>query len=135
MFRSIRSYTTPHISRLATCFGLLKATFGLPVLRTTQYNFRDCMWETKQLRWYGHVKKVEEGRLSKGVMKWSPPGRRKRGRPELTWAEGIRGLMRGKGINGRRLELQRKLEEEDNVIVKWAQEDVGTLYSLLNKYM
>ena len=26
------------------------------------------------------------------VMKWSPPGRRKRGRPKLTWAEGIRGL-------------------------------------------
>jgi len=24
-------------------------------------------------------------------MKWSPPGRRKRGRPKLTWAEGIRG--------------------------------------------
>jgi hypothetical protein len=26
-------------------------------------------------------------------MKWCPPGRRKRGRPKLTWAEGIRGLM------------------------------------------
>ena len=30
-------------------------------------------------------------------MKWNPPGRRKRGRPKLTWAEGIRGLMEGKG--------------------------------------
>ena len=27
------------------------------------------------------------------IMKWRPPGRRKRGRPKLTWAEGIRGLM------------------------------------------
>jgi hypothetical protein len=26
-------------------------------------------------------------------MKWRPPGRKKRGRPKLTWAEGIRGLM------------------------------------------
>jgi len=26
-------------------------------------------------------------------MKWSPPGRRKRGRPKATWAEGIGGLM------------------------------------------
>ena len=26
----------------------------------------------------------------------------------------------------------RQLEEEDNIIVKWAQEDVKTLYSLLN---
>jgi hypothetical protein len=32
------------------------------------------------------------------VMKWSPPGRRKRGRPKLTWAEGIRGLMEEKGL-------------------------------------
>jgi len=36
-----------------------------------------------------------------------------------------------KGINGRRLEWQKQLEEEDNIIVKWAHEDVETLYSLL----
>ena len=34
----------------------------------------------------------------KEVMKWRPPGRRKRGRPKLTWAEGIRGLMGEKGL-------------------------------------
>jgi len=50
---------------------------------------------------------MEEGRLPKKVMKWSPPGRRKRGRPKATCAEGIRGLLGGKGINGRRLECQR----------------------------
>ena len=47
---------------------------------------------------------MEEGRLPKKVMKWSPPGRRKRSRPKLTWAEEIRGLMEENGINGRRLE-------------------------------
>jgi hypothetical protein len=54
--------------------------------------------KTKQLRWYGYVQRMEEGRLSKEVMKWRPPGRRKRGRPNLTWAEGIRGLMGEKGL-------------------------------------
>jgi hypothetical protein len=39
----------------------------------------------------------------------------------------------GKGIDGRRLEWQRQLEEEDTIIVKWAQEDVETLYNLLRK--
>jgi hypothetical protein len=39
-----------------------------------------------------------EVRLPKEVMKWRPPGRRKRGRPKLTWAEGIRGLMGEKGL-------------------------------------
>ena len=54
--------------------------------------------KTKQLQCYGHVQRMEEGRLPKEVMKWSPPGRRKRGRPKLTWAEGIRGLMGEKGL-------------------------------------
>ena len=49
--------------------------------------------KTKQLQWYGHVQRTEEGRLPKEVMKWSPPGRRKRGRPKLTCAEGISGQM------------------------------------------
>jgi len=49
--------------------------------------------KTKQLQRYGHVQRMEEGRLPKEVMKWSPPGRRKLGRPKLTWAKGIRGLM------------------------------------------
>ena len=53
--------------------------------------------KTKQLQWYGHVQRMEERRLPKEVMKWRPPGRRKRGRPKLTWVEGIRGLMGVKG--------------------------------------
>jgi len=49
--------------------------------------------KTKQLQWYGHVQRMDEGRLPKEVMKWRPLGRRKQGRLKLTWAEGIRGLM------------------------------------------
>jgi len=53
---------------------------------------------TKQLQCYGHVQRMEEGRLPKKVMKWSTPGRRKRGRPKATWTEGIRGLMGEEGL-------------------------------------
>jgi len=42
--------------------------------------------------------RIEEGRLPKQVMEWSPPGRRNRGTPKLTWAEGIRGLMGENGL-------------------------------------
>ena len=63
----------------------------------------------KQLQWYGHVQRMEEGRLPKEVMKWSPPGRRKQGRPKLTWAQGIRGLMGEKGL----------LEEDCNDRSNW----------------
>ena len=48
--------------------------------------------KTTQLQWYGHVHRMEGGRLPKEVMKWRPPGRRKRGRPKPAWVEGIRGL-------------------------------------------
>jgi len=41
---------------------------------------------------------MEEGRLTKEVMKWSPPGRRTPGRPKATWTEGIRGLMGENGL-------------------------------------
>jgi len=51
-----------------------------------------------QLQWYGHDQRMEEGRLPKEVMKWCPRGKRKRGRSQLTWAEGIRGLMVEKGL-------------------------------------
>jgi hypothetical protein len=37
-----------------------------------------------------------------------------------------------KGIGGGSLERQTQLEEEDNIINKWAQEDVSTLHSMQN---
>ena len=49
------------------------------------------------------------------------------GRPKLTPAEGIRGLMGEKGLME---EWQKQMEEYYNC--KWAQEDVETLYNLLN---
>jgi hypothetical protein len=74
---------------------------------------------------------MEEGRLPKEVMKWHPPGRRKRGRPKLTWAEGIGGLMGEKEL------MEEDWNDRSNwrkkIIVKWALEDVETLYNLLNK--
>ena len=54
--------------------------------------------KTKQLQCYGHVQRMEEGILPKEGMKWCPQGRRKRGRPKLTWVEGIRGPMGEKGL-------------------------------------
>jgi hypothetical protein len=42
--------------------------------------------------------KMEEGRLPKGVLEWRPSGKRKRGRPKLTWAEEIKGMMAEKGL-------------------------------------
>jgi hypothetical protein len=68
--------------------------------------------KTKQLQWYGHVQRMEEGRMPKEVIKWHPPGRRKRGRPKLTWAEGMgeKGLMEDDWN-------EKQLEGKDTIIV------------------
>ena len=70
--------------------------------------------ETKQLQWCGRVQRMEVGRLPKEVMKWRPPGSRKRVRPKLTRKEGIRGLMGEKGLreedwNDRRNRRKKKM--------------------------
>jgi hypothetical protein len=52
-------------------------------------------------------------------MKWRPPGRRKRGRPKLTWAEGIRELMGEKGL----------VEVEGNDRHNWRKKIIYRIYS------
>ena len=40
-----------------------------------------------RLRWYGHVKRREEGYVGKTMMEMGVPGRRKRGRPRRRWMD------------------------------------------------
>ena len=56
-------------------------------------------------------------------------GRRKRGRPKLTWAEGTRGLMEEKGLTEE--DWNDRSNWRKKIIVKWPQEDMETLYNLL----
>jgi hypothetical protein len=57
-------------------------------MNLTRSLFEDT--KTKQLQWYGHVQRIEEGSMTKEVVEWRPSGRRKRGRPKLTWWRGIK---------------------------------------------
>ncbi|PSN29266.1 hypothetical protein C0J52_28453 [Blattella germanica] len=41
---------------------------------------------------------MREDRLPKKIIEWQPMGRRKRGRPNITWTEGILKIMRERGI-------------------------------------
>jgi hypothetical protein len=49
------------------------------------------------------------GRKDNIIVKWSPPGRRNRRKPKLTWAEGIGGLLGEKEL----------IEEDWNDRGKW----------------
>jgi hypothetical protein len=50
--------------------------------------------EEQQLRWYGNVKRMEDGKIVKQVAEWKSQGKRKRGRPVNTWKDGIRESMK-----------------------------------------
>ena len=54
--------------------------------------------KTTQLRWFGHVRRMMEDRLPKKIYEWQPTGRRKRGRPNITWTEGLLKTMRERGL-------------------------------------
>ena len=63
--------------------------------------------ERNKLRWYGHVQRMEEDRLPKIMLEWTPQGRRPVGRPRRRWMEGIREAL------VRREEDPNELERDD----------------------
>lgn len=58
--------------------------------------------EQRGLKWFGHLLRMEHQRWPYRIYSWSPPGKRKRGRPRRSWNEAIRRAME-----------DRNLEEED----------------------
>jgi len=43
----------------------------------------------KQLIWYGHVDRMDPTRLPKIMIRWKLEGKKKWGRPQRTWKDGI----------------------------------------------
>jgi hypothetical protein len=54
--------------------------------------------EAKQLKWYGHLKRVEEDRLRKKIYEWTPFERKKIGRPRNTWKKKAKQAMDGRNL-------------------------------------
>ena len=55
--------------------------------------------EQNQLKWYGYVQRMVEGRLPKIALKWMPKQKKARGRPKKNWMEGIRKAMNERNLN------------------------------------
>jgi hypothetical protein len=54
--------------------------------------------EAKQLKWYGHMERVGEGRLPRKYMNGLPIERKKRGRPRNTWKKEAKRAMDGRNL-------------------------------------
>ena len=55
--------------------------------------------ESQRLKWYGHLRRMNDSRQPKKLQSWVPPGKRKRGRPRKTWMDGVQEAMNNKGLN------------------------------------
>ena len=51
----------------------------------------------KQLNWYGHVQRMDQERLPRRILEWSPPGRRRK-RIWNFWMRKVTTGMRDRGI-------------------------------------
>ena len=64
--------------------------------------------ERSKLRWYGHVKRMEESRYPRKYLDWIPQGRRPVGRPRKRWIQGIEDAVQKRGRS-----LEEINQEED----------------------
>lgn len=67
--------------------------------RTGVYRELGAKVEQMGLKWFGHMERMEEGRLTKQVMKAEVEGRRPRGRPRLGWNETVKMSLSARGVS------------------------------------
>ena len=53
----------------------------------------------KQLKWYGHLRRMNEERMPLKVWNWIPANRNKRGRPRKKWISNVHIQMESKGLS------------------------------------
>lgn len=74
----------------------------------------------KQLEWYGHVRRMKTGRITKKVMEARSLTTRRRGRPRRKWINQIQEIGREKG---KTLEEMRLMSRNRREWKKWIQEE------------
>lgn len=75
--------------------------------------------QRKQLRWYGHVVRMREERLPRKIMEARREGKRRRGRPRLTWLDTIKNMVERKGKS---IEEAKRLARNRREFLKWTED-------------
>ena len=67
--------------------------------------------ERGQLRWFGHVKRMENDRYPRKFLEWQPEGTRPVGRPKKRWRENVDSAMHRRGYSLQQVEDDRLYED------------------------
>ena len=54
--------------------------------------------QRRQLKWYGHLLRMEDSRWPKKIYQWTEHGRRRRGRPQLSWWNQVTDFMKSRDM-------------------------------------
>ena len=68
----------------ARSFGLIRS----PIMNYTKNRKAEHHqgdYAQRRLRWLGHVLRMEQDHITNVALRWTPPGKRKPGRPKTTW--------------------------------------------------
>ncbi|PVD19793.1 hypothetical protein C0Q70_20284 [Pomacea canaliculata] len=76
------------------------------LLRGTETESITTQVQQRRWRWIGHVLRQQTADLSRVDLRWTPDGRRKRGRPKETWRRTVEREMKGKGWTWGHLEAR-----------------------------
>lgn len=71
----------------------------------------EVLIERQQLRWYGHIRRMDEERYPARFYAWRPAGRRPAGRPRKRWKDGVAAAVARRGWTLDYVEEHRLYEE------------------------
>ena len=78
---------------------LAKQISNVELYKKTGCNSAVLEIKRRRLRWLGHVLRMLKDSISKVALRWTPPGKRKRGRLKMTWRQTVMAELKEKGLS------------------------------------
>ena len=84
---------------------------NIDIRRNLEINSIVSIISQNNLRWYGHVKRMEQDRYPRKYLEWQPNTKRPPGRPKKRWMDTVKENLKDRNINIKEVEEQRKFED------------------------